>query len=165
MTLIHSTKDKEHDGSLVWGHLHFISERTRERGGGEDTVFLGNLTPWDLLSRARCLTARAAATSYNSEANLYFLICEHPRCSLRQLAGSSSFPAGLHSQHLCISPQIPSRALCMRAISQLHGLDGKSSRLGTGAGRMEGGRVWREPGCSPSGEGWVLRIYAAVHKK
>jgi len=109
--------------------------------------------------------AKEAATSYYSEAKLYFLICEHPGCSLRLLADSPSFPAGYpQSPPPPFSPntlQTPS----MRAISNLHGLDGKSSWLGARAGGMEGGRTRRKPGCSPSGEEWVLRIYAAVHEK
>lgn len=32
--LIHPAKGKEHDGSLVWRHLHFIRKGTRERGRG-----------------------------------------------------------------------------------------------------------------------------------
>ena len=85
--------------------------------------------------------AKAAATSYNSAAKLYFPICEHPECSLRLLVDFPSFPA--------VSPQSAPLPLStdtlqtpyMRAISQLRGLDGKSSRLGAGAGGMEGGGV------------------------
>lgn len=165
VTLIHPAKDKKHDGSSVWGYLHFISEVTMDRGVGEDTVFPGNLTHWHLLSWARCLMAKAAAISYNSEAKLYFPICEHLGCTLRLLADSPSFPA--------VSPQsapLPLSANALqtpriRAVRQLHGLGGKSRQLGAGAGGMEGGSVCWEPGCSPSGEGWVLGIYAAVREK
>lgn len=114
VTLIYPAKDKEHDGSSVWGYLHFISEVTRERGVGEDTVFPGNLTHWHLLSWARCLMAKAAAISYNSEARLYFPICEHLGCTLRLLADSPSFPA-VSPQSAPLPLAVPSHKGCQTA--------------------------------------------------
>lgn len=51
--LIHPAKGKEHDGSLVWRHLHFIRKGTRERGrggGGGGVVGVGR--------GGRCCTPR-----------------------------------------------------------------------------------------------------------
>lgn len=121
---IHLAKDKECDGSLVWGIFILIS-----KGAGKGSVFPGNLTPKGLFSGVWCLMAKAAATSYNSEVRLYFLSCEPSGCSSKPPTDSSLLPAmSLQSAPLPLSTgtlQTP----CTRVLSQPCGLDSKPSQL------------------------------------